>query len=92
MNGEPVGRHTREQVAFSPEREWLYPFFTVQQSLELAVQLYTDFQMAEALTRRRKEELAAFEGTRVFELEASGLFIGTMHNEYAMTGKGESDA
>ncbi|MCM3342541.1 ABC transporter ATP-binding protein [Paenibacillus sp. MER TA 81-3] len=54
MNGEPIGRQTREQVAFSPEREWLYPFFTVQQSLQLAAQLYTDFQTAkaEALTRR----------------------------------------
>ncbi|CAM4441804.1 ATP-binding cassette domain-containing protein [Paenibacillus tarimensis] len=54
MNGEQVGRQTREKVAFSPEREWLYPFFSVRQSLQLAAQLYSDFQLekAKALTSR----------------------------------------
>lgn len=54
INGEPVGRRTREKVAFSPEREWLYPFLTVRQSLQLSAQLFTDFQTdkVEVLTHR----------------------------------------
>ncbi|MCL6457828.1 MAG: ABC transporter ATP-binding protein [Gorillibacterium sp.] len=54
VNGEAVNRHTREQIAFSPEREWLYLSLTVQQTLQLAAQLYPDFQQekAEQLTRK----------------------------------------
>lgn len=56
VNGKPANRRIAEEVAFLSEKDVLYPFFTVQETIRYNAGLFADFDLKKA------EEILSFMG------------------------------
>lgn len=56
VNGKPANRRIADEVAFLSEKDVLYPFFTVQETIRYNAGVFADFDMKKA------EEILSFMG------------------------------
>ncbi|CEH28835.1 spermidine/putrescine ABC transporter ATP-binding protein [Aneurinibacillus migulanus] len=49
INGEQIKRRIPEQVSFLPDGDHLYPFYTVQQTIDVFSSIYSDFDKKKAI-------------------------------------------